>query len=222
MANPQQPELRRSGHTPVDQDHAEEVAADSRSAPGRPRGRRGTGPVPPENQPGYHPPVDQDKPTGPPPEPATGATGDYRPAEASEAPARTGGRRFRFAFDLRLLPAATAFGVTPATAHVDVDDRQLHIRFGPWSLRTPLDNVESATLTGPYSWWKVAGPAHISLADRGVTFATSTERGVCICFHEPVPAAIPRGLLKHPAATVTVADPEDLVADLAARTSLEK
>lgn len=222
MATPQQPELRRSGHTPVDQDHAEEMAADTPSAPGRPRGRRGTAPVPPENQPGHHPPVDQDKPTGPPPEPTTGATGEDRPEADSEAPARTGRRRFGFAFDIRLVPASAAFGVTPATAHVDVDDREFHVRFGPWSLRTPLDNVESAELTGPYSWWKVAGPAHISLADRGVTFATSTERGVCVRFRQPVPAALPRGLVRHPAATVTVADAEGLVAALAARTPLDQ
>lgn len=57
------------------------------------------------------------------------------------------------------------FGVVAPTAHVDVDDRELSVRFGPWSLRTPLDNVRALTLAGPYSWWKVGGPARVSMAD---------------------------------------------------------
>lgn len=67
MPNPQQPELRRSGHTPVDDDHAEETA----SATGL-GGAGGVAPIPPDNEPGHHPPVEQDKPTGPPPSPAAG------------------------------------------------------------------------------------------------------------------------------------------------------
>ena len=59
MSNPQQPELARSRTTP-DQDAAaasgvldgqRDIGADA------PRG-----PVPPENQPGHHPPEEQDKP----------------------------------------------------------------------------------------------------------------------------------------------------------------
>jgi hypothetical protein len=102
--------------------------------------------------------------------------------------------------------------VTPWTSAVEVVDGELHIRFGPWSLRTPLDNVLSAEITGPYSYAKVAGPAHLSLADRGVTFATSTKRGVCIRFREPVAALVPGRVLRHPGATVTVDHPEHLVA----------
>ena len=46
----------------------------------------------------------------------------------------------------------------------------------------------------------------MSLADRGISFATRTVGGLCICFREPVPAVLPLhlGLVKHPAATVTV------------------
>jgi hypothetical protein len=173
---------------------------------------RAASPVPPDNQPGHHPPVEQDKPTAPPPS----AT---RPAE----PAPTAGvERFPFEFALQLAPAAAAFGVLPPTTHVEVGDADLHVRFGPWSLRTPLDNVRSVTRTGPYSWWKVGGPAHISLADRGVTFATTTRQGVCIRFRRPVPAALPVPLIRHPAATVTVADPDGLVAAIARRADLDE
>jgi len=212
MANPQQPELRRSGHTPVDQGHAEEIADSGRGTRAGRRSGRDAAQVPPENEPGHHPPVEQDKPVTPPPTP-TGARKDR-----AAAPGRD---RFAFAFARRLMPVSAAFGVIPPTAHVDVDETELRIRFGPWSLRTPLHNVRSLTPTGPYSWWKIAGPAHISVADRGITFATTTERGVCIRFHEPVEAALPTSLLRHPAATVTVEDPDALIAAISARTELE-
>ena len=54
----------------------------------------------------------------------------------------------------------------------------------------------------------VAGPPRLSLADRGITFATSTRQGVCITFREQVSALAP--FMKHPALTVTVDEPERL------------
>jgi hypothetical protein len=118
--------------------------------------------------------------------------------------------RFSFDFDAKLAPAAGLFGVTSRTASVDVDDLHLTVRFGPWRLSTPTSNVVSATRTGPYRWWKVAGPPHLSFADRGVTFATTTGHGLCLSFREPVPAIAPGRILRHPAATVTVAEPAAL------------
>lgn len=214
MGTPQQPELRRSGHTPVVQDHAAEKAP---ASPKAPAGRRRTGSVPPENQPGHHPETEQDKPTGPPPTGQSGGDADEG-ADAGPGPDRemaSGAgshvRRFPFEFSSRLAPLAAAFGVTPSRAYVDVGAEQLLIRFGFWSLRTPLANVRDLQTTGPYRWWKVAGPAHISVADGGVTFATTTAGGLCIQFHEPVPAALPLSALRHPSATVTVATPQALI-----------
>jgi hypothetical protein len=40
--------------------------------------------------------------------------------------------------------------------------------------------------TGDCSFIRTAGPAHLPLADHGVTFATNGDRGVCVCFHDPV------------------------------------
>jgi hypothetical protein len=113
------------------------------------------------------------------------------------------------------LPAAM-FGILPATTGVDIRSTDLRIRFGPWSLTTPLTNVLEADVTGPYSWIKVAGPPHLSRADTGVTFATSTREGVCIRFVDPVPAALPFGLMRHEGVTVTVAGPERFVRELTA------
>jgi hypothetical protein len=112
---------------------------------------------------------------------------------------------FDFAFEPRMAAFAYPLGVTPKTTGVDVGDGRLRARFGLWSLATSLDNVEAAKVTGPYKLVKVLGPPRMSLADRGITFATSTRQGVCIQFRRPV------GSLRRTALTVTVADPEGLV-----------
>jgi hypothetical protein len=121
---------------------------------------------------------------------------------------------FRFAPVHRT--AALLFGVTPANAGVDVADGHLLARYGLWSVRTPLDNVAGTQVTGPYTTLKTMGPAHLSLADRGLTFSSNAERGLCISFHEPVPGLEPTGRLRHPALTVTVEDIDGLAAALAA------
>jgi hypothetical protein len=127
-----------------------------------------------------------------------------------------GAVRFEFAFDPgRMRTLAASFGVRPATAWVEVSAEELRVRFGPWRLRTERSNIAAAEVTGPYRhWWKVAGPARLSVADRGVTFGTSLQRGVCMRFHRPVPALAPGPWLRHPGATVTVAEPERLLAVL--------
>lgn len=119
-------------------------------------------------------------------------------------------REFEFAFEGRYRLPALVFGVTPATAAVVVTDTELLVRFGLWRLRTPLSNVAGTQVTGDYAWYRTAGPAHLSLTDRGVTFATNSQRGLCVSFVEPVRAIEPTGALRHPGATVTVADPEGL------------
>lgn len=48
----------------------------------------------------------------------------------------------------------------------------------------------------------------------GVTFGTGTTAGVCLRFGTPVPGLAPGRWLRHPAATVTVTDPDALLAAL--------
>ena len=55
--------------------------------------------------------------------------------------------------------------------------------------------------------------------DRGLTFATNGDRGVCIKFHRSVRGIAPLGLLRHPALTVTVEDVDGLVARLGGETA---
>jgi hypothetical protein len=122
---------------------------------------------------------------------------------------------FEFEFDDgSVTRLARLFGVQPATAALLIQDRELRIRFGPWHLQTTIDNVTSVTKSGPYGWRHVAGPARLSLRDRGVTFATTTRQGVCLTFRDSVPAIEPTGRLRHPGATVTVSEPDRLVAVL--------
>jgi hypothetical protein len=122
-------------------------------------------------------------------------------------------------FPLRWSPpyqaAALAFGVTPGRAWVDVGDGRLEARFGFWLVQTTLANVAGTEVTGPYRRVTTLGPAHLSLSDRGLTFASHRGPGLCIRFHEPVTGLEPRGRLRHPGLTVTVADIEGLAAHLA-------
>jgi hypothetical protein len=101
-------------------------------------------------------------------------------------------------------------------AYVEVDDDSLVVRFGPWTMTTLRSNVAGVAESGPYATWKVIGPPRLSFADRGVTFATNSVRGVCIRFFTPVAGIEPTGRVRHPGVTVTVADPDGLVAALAA------
>ena len=125
--------------------------------------------------------------------------------------------RFPFRFSPSYRLPALLFGVVPATAWVEVDESEVFARFGPWTLRTPLTNVASVQETGDYAFVKTAGPAHLSFTDRGVTFATNGDRGVCVQFHEPVRGIDPTGRILHPGATFTVADPAALIAAIEAR-----
>lgn len=116
--------------------------------------------------------------------------------------------RFDFAFATSYRVPALAFGITPATARVVLTDDELRVRFGLWRLVTSRRNIVSHEETGDFSWVKTAGPPHLSLTDRGVTFATNGDRALCLTFHEPVRGIDPTGLIRHPGATLTVARPD--------------
>jgi hypothetical protein len=116
--------------------------------------------------------------------------------------------RFRFAPVYRVV--ALLFGVTPRNAGVVVADGRLLARFGRWSVETPLTNVAGSEVTGPYGKLRTVGPAHLSLVDKGLTFASNARRGLCIRFRDPVPGIEPTGRLLHPGLTVTVDDVDGL------------
>lgn len=125
---------------------------------------------------------------------------------------KTSGRAFAFATDRTMRPWSRAFLVHPEASMVLLTPEQFTISFGRWSLSTSPANIADVTVTGPYQWWKVAGPPRMSWSDRGITFATTGRRGVCVTFHRPVRAIDPFGLVRHRAVTVTVAEPDEFVA----------
>jgi hypothetical protein len=119
---------------------------------------------------------------------------------------------FTFDFEDRYRRPGRLFGISPDSALVTITDGRLTAKFGPWLLSSELTNITQAELTGPYSYLKTAGPAHLSLADHGITFATNSRRGVCIRFLRPVRGIDPLGVIKHPNLTVTVLDCPGLLA----------
>ena len=133
------------------------------------------------------------------------------PAAAAVQAAGSGAGQFEMAFDPRFRLALAALGVTPATAHVTVTPDRLVACFGPWACRTTPANVREVCLAGPYRWYRAIGP-RLSLADHGLTFGTTTARGVCLLLREPVPGIDPLGVIRHPGLTVTVADPQRFAA----------
>jgi hypothetical protein len=128
--------------------------------------------------------------------------------------------RFPFAFAEAYRTPARLFGTTPRNCWVELRDRELVARFGLWGLRTPYANIAAVEVTGPYAFWKTAGPARLGVTDRGLTFATNGDRGVLITFRRPVRSSGPTFLLRHPELTVTVADTDGLARELRARSGL--
>jgi hypothetical protein len=119
-------------------------------------------------------------------------------------------QHFGFRFDPRYRKLNRRFGVDPDRAWVEVSEDQLRARFGPWHVQTPLDNITSVEITGPYRFVKTAGPARLGVTDLGLTFATNGDRGVLITFRRRIAGIEPLGLLRHGELTVTVAEPEEL------------
>ena len=120
-------------------------------------------------------------------------------------------RRFDFAFAPAYSRLSRGFRVRPDTAWVEVREVDFEARFGPWRVLTPLANITAAEATGPYAFWKTAGPARLAITDRGLTFATNGDRGALILFREPVRGLDPLGILRHPELTVTISDVDGLV-----------
>ena len=141
------------------------------------------------------------------------------PDESPEQGGKTEAQRLPkvvFPFEVRYPFAhiGRLFGVQPERARLELEGERLTAVFGPWRVETSIDNIESAEATGPYGLLKVVGPAHLSLSDGGLTFATNTESGLCLKFREPVRGLLPMSLVRHGSLTVTVAHPDEVRATL--------
>jgi hypothetical protein len=114
------------------------------------------------------------------------------------------GRRSRLL--LRIL-----FGVRPETAYVEVGE-QLEARFGVGHLRTPVSNVVSWRIEGPWPWITAIGIRR-SVRHGDFTFGGTHRGGVRLDFRERVPAM---RLFRVPALYVTVADIDGFTTALSA------
>lgn len=124
--------------------------------------------------------------------------------------------RFPFAFETRYSWLLRPFGVSADNSAVTVTDDELQVAFGRFRVQTRLDNIAGIERSGGYRFWKAIG-LRGSMVDSGITFGTTTEAGVCIKFIEKIPPVIPYPKSGHRGMTVTVADPDGLVAALAER-----
>ena len=119
-----------------------------------------------------------------------------------------------FRFSPLYAVAALPFGITPLTSGVRLDAHGLRVRYGPWRLRTDLQNIEQATVTGGFAFLKTAGPPHLSFSDRGVSFTPNGVRAACLTFREPVAGIDPTRLIKHPGATLGLEDVDGFLREL--------
>jgi hypothetical protein len=120
-------------------------------------------------------------------------------------------RRFPIRVGRRSRPLLRLFGVRDGNAYVDMN-AELDARFGSYRVKTPISNIASWRIEGPWLWITAIG-VRTSLRHRDVTFGGSPHGGVRIDFKEPV-----RFLFFHiPALYVTVEDLEGLAAALTER-----
>lgn len=114
------------------------------------------------------------------------------------------GRRSRFLLFL--------FGVRAGNAYVDLGDEELDAHFGFFRVRTPVTNLASWRIEGPWLWITAIG-VRMSVRHRDLTFGGTNRGGVRVDFREPV---VLRGV-RIPALYVTVEDLEGLAAALTER-----
>jgi hypothetical protein len=134
-----------------------------------------------------------------------------------ETTARPSSISYAFAFEPPLDRWARLCAVVPTRCYVRTDEHGFEAVFGLWRVATVWSNVVDVERTGPYTAWKVAGPAHVSFGDRGITMAATTRGGACLRFREPVRGIDPFGLIRHPGITLGVDDLDRFVDDVESR-----
>jgi hypothetical protein len=120
-------------------------------------------------------------------------------------------RRFPIRVGRRSRPLLLLFGVTSNNVWVDLNG-VLESRFGFFRIATPIENVISYRIEGPWLWVSAIG-VRMSLRHHDLTFGGSPHGGVRLNFRRPVRL----GPLRIPALYVTVDDLEGLATALAAR-----
>jgi len=120
-------------------------------------------------------------------------------------------RRFPIFLGRRSRPLLRLFGARPGNAYVDLGE-EVDAHFGRFRVRTPLANVTSWRIEGPWLWVTAIG-VRFSVRHHDLTFGGTNRGGVRIDFREPV-RVMGIGV---PALYVTVEDMEGFAAALAER-----
>jgi hypothetical protein len=134
-----------------------------------------------------------------------------RPDNQGVSSRMMGAHRFPIRVGPRSRPLLLLFGVRSDNAYVELDG-ELDARFGFYRVHTPISNIASWRIEGPWLWITAIG-VRTSIRHRDVTFGGSPRGGVRVDFKEPVGF-----LFFHiPALYVTVEDLEGLAAALTER-----
>jgi hypothetical protein len=100
----------------------------------------------------------------------------------------------------------------PEDAWVDLRDDEIEARFGSMHMTTPVANIASWRIEGPWRWITAIGVRR-SVRHGDFTFGGTPRGGIRLDFAEPTRIAV----FKVPALYVTVEDLEGLAAALTAR-----
>jgi hypothetical protein len=119
--------------------------------------------------------------------------------------------RFPIRVGRRSWPVLMLFGVRPGNAWIDLDGN-LDVRFGWYRFTTPVDNLASWRIEGPFLWITAIGVRR-SIRHGDVTFGGSPHGGLRIDFREPVKW----GPMRVPAVYLPADDLEGLAAELERR-----
>lgn len=120
-------------------------------------------------------------------------------------------QRFPIRLGARSRPFLRLFGAREDNAYVELNG-ELDARFGRFRVQTPMANLASWRIEGPWLWITAIG-VRTSVRHHDVTFGGNHAGGVRIDFREPVTF----GFLHIPALYVTVGDMEGLAAALTER-----
>ncbi|QLL09028.1 hypothetical protein [Mycobacterium vicinigordonae] len=121
------------------------------------------------------------------------------------------GRHFPYRYDSRVAPLWLPFRWPGEQGVTLTDDGRFVARYGPFRVDVPVSQIRGAHVAGPYRWWTAVGP-RLSFVDDGLTFGTNAHAGACVHFEPRIHRVL--GRKDHSALTVTVADPQGLVAAL--------
>src|SRR5258706_15434557 len=131
--------------------------------------------------------------------------------EALTAPWTVPPIRFPIRLGRRSRPYLRLWTVRPDPAFAELDD-DVDVHFGRFTIRTPVANLASWRIEGPFLWITAIGiPRSIRHGD--VSFAGSPHGGVRIDFREPGSW----GRMKVPAIYVGAAELDGLAAELTRR-----